>query len=144
MRLVWRRGVETLRWGMFLKIVSVSALGVGLIAALLAIPSPVGTMSDCRFLEVLKREAMRCGSALMAAEGASSRLECARIRTRRVAAAVGQSEPEGASALASVVVELDERIERGELLPANAVEQLRYYVDEPDCVTGFWFRSARR
>ncbi len=92
-------------------------------------------MSSCQFLLVLKREALQCGARTAAQELVGSRLDCAIRRARRVANALGHSEPPDADRLISLFTLLDTAVRDGTIDPQTAARALENAADASGCLT---------
>lgn len=109
---------------------AVLVLGVVLIARAAA----PAAMSECDFLLLLKREALRCGDKVLAYEGAETRLQCAARRALRVAETRGLDAPQRADTLIALFVALDAQVHAGTISPAAAARRLETFVGLKDCL----------
>lgn len=103
----------------------------GVLIARAAAPA---AMSECDFLLLLKREALRCGDKVIAYEGAETRLQCAARRAHRVAETRGLEPPQRADTLIALFVALDAQVHAGTLSPAAAARRLETFVGLKDCL----------
>ncbi|NBU58286.1 MAG: hypothetical protein EBS23_00620 [Betaproteobacteria bacterium] len=114
--------------------------GAGLILVLAAVlivkasaPAPI---SDCEFLLLLKREALRCGEKVLAYEGAETRLQCAARRALRVTDTRNLDPPPRAETLIALFVALDAQVHAGVITPAAATRRLETFVGLKGCLAG--------
>jgi len=110
-----------------------AGLAVLLAAAGLA-TTPAAPISECDFLLLLKREALRCGGRVLAYEGAETRLQCAARRALRVTATRGLDPPERSETLIGLFAALDAQVHAGRITPATATRRLETFVGLEDCL----------
>lgn len=113
-----------------------AGLGVVLTAVFLANTQPSPPISECDFLLLLKREALRCGGRVLAYEGAETRLQCAARRALRVTDTRGLDPPERSETLIRLFAALDAQVHAGTITPATATRRLETFVGLEDCLGG--------
>lgn len=112
------------------------AFGLLLTTVLLAKTSAPTPISECDFLLLLKREALRCGGRVLAYEGAETRLQCAARRALRVTDTRGLDPPERSETLIGLFATLDAQVHAGTITPATATRRLETFVGLEDCLGG--------
>jgi hypothetical protein len=109
--------------------------GVVMLAAVLFVRADkIAPISECDFLLLLKREALRCDEKVLAYEGAETRLECAARRAFRVTDTRSLDPPLRADTLITLFVALDAQVHAGTISPAAATRRLETFVGLKDCL----------
>lgn len=122
------RGSRTIRRILLVALV-LGAAGGGLMAGFRDRP-----ISECDYLVLLKREALRCSNDVLAYEGAETRLHCAARRALRVVRSRHLDPPERSDTLDRLFATLDAQVHGGVIAPGAATRKLEAFVGTPGCL----------
>ena len=106
----------------------------------IAIARPISLtepIDECHYLNLLKREALRCSPKVIIFEAAETRLACADRRALRVAASLGHAPPARHAELIALFAQLDAEVHKGVRSPAAATRALEAYIQDENCLSTF-------